>query len=379
MPPSTPRVYVSVTHRDALEGIEAYAASRGGWEILLRPGLLSERQFLRRIGHLDGILAGGDSHELRSRAARRRIPLVCVGGPAPVAGALHVRCDERAVGRLAAQFFLDKGFENLAFVHQVQAPFAVERGEGFGRRADAGGARLWTDLEMIGSDDPARWLFESLDTWLADLPGPLGVFASAMSGAVHIAQTCRRIGRAIPEDVAVLGLGRDELRARLCTPPLSTLDQNDVGVGNKAAQLLDRMMCGERIEPRQVLVQPVAVQPRQSTDVIAVEDPHVRMALSFIRTHAREGINASDVAEAVPASRRVLERSMREILGRTILDEITRIRVETARRLLRETDNSVQQVARMSGFSSPTRMAKVFRRQVGAPPSEYRSGFRSGQ
>lgn len=89
-------------------------------------------------------------------------------------------------------------------------------------------------------------------------------------------------------------------------------------------------------------------------------------------TAFRSALNVADVAALLPVSRRSLERRFQQILGRTVLEEITRCRVERVKGLLEETDMPLKQLAKRVGFSSPETLAKAFHRQVGETPSSYR-------
>jgi LacI family transcriptional regulator len=378
MTSSAARVLVDLTHRDALEGIEAYAASQGGWEILLRPGFLELDAFLAEIGNVDGILTSSHSRALRDFAGHS-IPVVAIGGSGPIEGVPHVRCDDRAVGRMAAEYFLEKGFTDLAFVYEVRAPFALARGEGFVQEASQAGASVTTDLENTSRSLRFASLRRGLAEWISSLPKPVGVFASAMSGAIHVAQTCLRLGLSVPDDVAILGLGRDILRARLCTPSLSTLDQNDLGCGYHGARLLHRMMQGQSVAAEPVPIEPVGVTQRESTDVLAVKDPTLRAALALIRQRANEPIGVEDILETLPISRRALERAMREAIGRTPMEEINRVRLSNACRMLRQSDQTVERIARQVGLGRPARLNELLKRSKGLTCSAYRRKFRSGR
>jgi len=73
---------------------------------------------------------------------------------------------------------------------------------------------------------------------------------------------------------------------------------------------------------------------RQSTDVLASGDPVVIAALRYIHSAAIEGINVAGVVQATGAGRRELERKFRAILGRSVLQELRRVRIQQAQKLL---------------------------------------------
>jgi len=143
-------------------------------------------------------------------------------------------------------------------------------------------------------------------------------------------------------------------------------------VGYEAARLLDDLMSGRPAPRDPVYLPPLGIVTRQSTDTLAIDDPAVAAALGFIRAHAVEEIHVSHVAAQAVSSRRMLEYKFRELVGRTILEEIRRVRLQRVKDLLRDTDLAMPAIARQSGFSTPQRMAVVFRQATGLTPSEYR-------
>jgi LacI family transcriptional regulator len=168
----------------------------------------------------------------------------------------------------------------------------------------------------------------------------------------------------------------DEVECLLSHPPLSSVVNPAEQIGYEAARLLDRLMSGKAPPRQPIYVRPAHVVTRQSTDVIAVADPDVSRAVAFIRDHAAEKIGAAEVVLSLSIARRRLERRFRGCLGRTILEEIQRVRVERAKHLLAETDLPMPVVAGRSGFSTPQRLAAVFRRATGQSPLTYRRQVR---
>ena len=140
-----------------------------------------------------------------------------------------------------------------------------------------------------------------------------------------------------PEQVAVLGVDNDRLICELSEPPLSSIIPDTRQTGYDAAQLLDRMMSGERVATHRPLVtQPLGIQLRASTDTLAVEDDEVARALVFIRQNATTNIRVADVLRKSALSRRSLEHRFKKIVGHTPSEEILRVRVSRIKELLSE-------------------------------------------
>ena len=147
-------------------------------------------------------------------------------------------------------------------------------------------------------------------------------------------------------------------------------------IGYDASQYLDQLLQGDQSIPILTEVPPRRVMARMSTDCFAVDDPDVAAAARFIRENALKGIKVTDVLDAVPMSRRVLECKFRNYLGRTPHQEILSVRLGHVKSLLKETDLSLDRIAARSGFRHVEYMTVVFKREIGYTPSSYRKQFR---
>jgi LacI family transcriptional regulator len=289
-----------------------------------------------------------------------RFPLVNVGirelGPRiPQAGN-----DDHAIGALAARHFLDRGFTSFAYVALGDAPSMRRRGEGFlatiAAAGHAGSIHLGAELEV----------------WLRQLPRRTALFAFNDHAAAHVADRCRVLGLRLPEDLALLGADNTASLCALAWPPLSSVAVAAERIGQAAGAMLDDLLAGGK--PPSRFLPPLGVVTRQSSDLVAVEEPEVSAALSFIAEHAHEPIRVHDVVRAVPVARRTLEARFRARLGRTLLDEIQRVHLERAKHLLLTTDWPMPRIATASGFSDAKRFATVFGNVEGTTPLKFRQG-----
>lgn len=212
--------------------------------------------------------------------------------------------------------------------------------------------------------------------WLMSLPRPIAIFASNDVPARELAEICRLVGLHVPEDVALLGVDDDKLECGLAFPPLSSVAIPSERVGFEAAQMLSRLMSGHRVACDRITLPPESIVVRQSSDIVAVEDPDVGRALRYIRQHATKQIGVEDVLREVAVSRRKFERDFQRIIHRTIFAEIRRIRIEKTQRLLATTDLSMPAIAAQSGFEGARRLAVIFGQTTGMTPTEYRSRYR---
>jgi LacI family transcriptional regulator len=303
--------------------------------------------------------------------------VISVNDDSSAAGVPSVCLDEVAIGKLAATHLVSKGLRDLAAFRFNDGAFAVERERGFNAAAAKHGARLAPGWWMDGAEpprfheDPA-----AITAWLEQLPKPCGVFACTDSWARVVARYAQVAGIRVPEDMALLGVDNDTVDCELASPPLSSVAVPWCTVGQEAAALVGRALSGAALTRARVVIEPVDVVPRRSTDVAVVDDPLVARALGWIAERASRRLTLHAIARAASCSRQRLEQRFRAAIGRTVMQEVRRARVDIARRLLSTTDLALPLVAEQSGFSSAALLSVAFRREAGVPPGAYRRRFR---
>jgi LacI family transcriptional regulator len=182
----------------------------------------------------------------------------------------------------------------------------------------------------------------------------------------------RRAEIRVPEELAVLGVDDDQATCEVCDPPLSSVIIESGQHGYKAAALLHQLMNGDAAPAEPLLIKPAGVHERQSTDILAIDDPLIADAVRFIRDHACDGIGVGDVLREIPLSRSVLQRRFRRIFGQTANDMIVQMRLRRAQDLLIGTDLSIARIAEIAGFRYQRYLGAVFRKKLGVTPFKYR-------
>jgi LacI family transcriptional regulator len=295
-------------------------------------------------------------------ARRKRGPMVS-----------EIRADSHTAGRLAAEHFLERGFRNFAFCGYEGRLWSLRRQEGFcGRLGEAG-----FPCDVYEPPSPQRNLSWDLErpqviAWLQSLPKPAAVMACNDNRGRHLLEAGHDANLKIPDELAVAGVDNDEMICNLSNPPLSSVALNLESAGYQAAEHLDALMDDPKLPPRQILVEARWMITRRSTDVFAVEDAHVAAALRFIRTHAQTPIDNDDVVAQSGVSRRNLEIRFLKNLGRSIRQEIQRVRLARTKQLLAETNLSAEKIAALAGFSSLAYLSGVFHREEGITLSQFR-------
>jgi len=360
--------------RGLLAGIVHYMREHRPWAIHLAEHGRGDRPpawLGRWDGH--GVIARIENEPIARAIRRLRVPVVDVSAARRIPSLPWVETDDAAIAREAFEHFRQRGFKQLAFCGDDRFNWSRWRRGHFERLAREAGlpCSVYRPRGRAPADSEAE--VERIGAWLAGLPRPVGVMACYDFRGRQVLDACRRRGIRVPDDAAVLGVDNDDLLCDLADPPLSSVILNPRRAGYEAAELLDGLMGGAAPKPVARLIGPLGVATRQSTDVLAVEDPGVSAAVRYIRTHACEGITVREVLEANPQSRRRLEARFRRLIGRTPHDEIVRVRLDRVRRLLAETALPLERIAELAGFSHAEYLSAVFRRKVGLPPGRYRA------
>lgn len=360
--------------RGVLAGVGAYAANHGRWSLYVTErGLADGCPRWLRWWRGDGIIFRGSTPRMVSLIRGIGLPAVdtcCVGGEH---GLPVVYSDEDEIAALAAEHFLQRGFRHFGFCATVRGSWAQRRRAAFEHHWQA---RPRGDCSTLAVCDACSGGWDRqrhcLEAWLRSLPKPAAVLASSDLCGTRTIDACLAAGISVPEEVAVLGIGNDELLCRLAAPPLSSVDTDAPRVGYEAAALLERLMDGGTPPAQPCWVPAGGVVARQSTDVTAIDDKELARALCFIRRHACRGIGVDDVLQAVTVSRATLERRFAVRLGRSPRSEILRVRLEEVRRLLHTTDYSLERIAELTAFKTSSHLSVAFKRETGQTPSDYR-------
>ena len=365
--------------RGLLDGIIAYQREHELWSIYVgeqERGARPPTWVKNWRGH--GIIARIETEIIASTIRRTHLPVVDVSAARLVKNIPWVETDDRDIARLAARHLIDRGFQNLAFCGEPQYNWSQWREKYFLALAEDAACECHVFQGKPRGDKDYSWTRERrrLKSWVVKLPKPVGIMACYDFKGQQLLDICRELDMAVPEKVAVLGVDNDARLCKLCTPPLSSVIPDTHRTGYEAAQLLDKMMRGENVTSDAVLVPPLGIAERQSTDVYAIDDEDIVTALRYIREHACDGITVADLLRRVPLSRRVLEHRFQKLVQRTPHAEIIRIRMERACRLLRETDLSLSEISKRTGFAHADYLSVAFKKQVGMSPRAYRKDLR---
>jgi LacI family transcriptional regulator len=359
--------------RGVIRGISKYAHLHGPWVFHITPGDLHQQLPPPHLWQGDGVI-GRISQADAKQVLERNLKFVSIGGDAFV-DQRHVGTQQIKLCDSAIKHLLERGFQRLAYFESfdpIHDDADTTRGRNFQELVEASGhSSQILQLPWNSSESGRETAQRALADWLSQLTKPVGVVTFDDLAGRKVIDACALADIHVPEEVAVVGIDNDELICDLAYPSLSSVALNAERIGFEAAAIFHGLVAGKP-PPQWVEVEPLGVVTRQSTDLMAIEDPDVASAVRFIRENARKGISVDDVLREVPISRRTLEVKFKRILGRTPQVEIRRLQVERAKELLIKSDLKLDQIARESGFSRAEYMHSLFRKMLGMTPADFR-------
>lgn len=305
------------------------------------------------------------------------VPIVNIGYNATL-NVPRVATDNHQVAKMAAEYFLHRGFSDLGYYYKNTGPCDRERHAFFRDAAEQAGARFYTiDVSAYGQSlKNSNVRFLALRKHLRKVPKPIAVLVENDDCGIEFITACLEAGLKVPHEVAVLGVNNDKLQCECSPVALSSIDDNMAAVGYAAAELLGRLFRGQRLTESEIMLPPLRVVPRRSTDVTAVKHLIVSEILGKLEKEYLRPLTAEDVASWAPLSQRHLHALFKFETGHSIYQHIMELRMRHAEQLLIETELKQCLVARRSGFSDERHLIRTFRRIRGITPSEYRRSAR---
>jgi LacI family transcriptional regulator len=372
------------SERGMLRGIVRYCRFHSPWILYREPPFYRKPPYheqpknartlarLREQG-FDGIITFAANRAQLEAIIPRGFPAVILPIEEKTQGYCCIVETADAVGTVAAEHFLDRGFTRFAFCGYDHMFWSRIRQDGFVRRVAQAGFAVHL-YEPQGPANRLTWETEqaSMADWLRALPKPVGLMVCNDDRAGQVVEAIKAARTRVPEEIAILGVDDDDMICELTHPPLSSIALNFEEAGYEAAAQLDRQMAGGKTARKEIHLRPTHVHTRQSTDVLAVEDAIVAKALLFIRAHAGDVLSVDDVVEASSTSRRLLERHFKGVVGASVYREIQRTHVERACRMLAETNWSLVEIAARCGFSNAVHFSVAFKRHMRQTPQQHR-------
>ncbi|HSV27023.1 MAG TPA: DNA-binding transcriptional regulator [Sedimentisphaerales bacterium] len=374
---------LGLSTRRILRGVFRFIGERPSWR--LRIALDASEKVLPNLrgAGIDGAFISTPTKKTMSMVLATKMPCIalqCITIPDTLP---YLTADSLQVGRLAAEHFLELGYKNFVYYSTGDPFWSRDRMKGFCERVRLAGFNpgVYTmhkklKAGIITSWRPGRtWMLGLSDTvqWLRALPKPVALMACDDNMAYDLVELAEEAGIRVPEEVAVVGAYNDEAVCLAANPPLSSVAIDLENAGYMAAQLLSSIILKEAaMKGQPIYAAATHVVTRQSSDMLAIEDPDVSAAVHFIRRNFTLPIRVADAVRVTSASRRMLQMKFRHHLNRSITEEITRARVEYVARQLIGSRMSIGELASAAAFDSASHMIRVFKKHMGMPPRTYR-------
>lgn len=357
-------------------GIGDYIRSRSRWVILMDPAMEVTVEILRNW-EPDGIITSIHLPTINEIACLNNIPKVGFGSYSKEQdGHLKfpiVTSNQEKIGRVAAQYFINKGLNHFAFCGGDEtAPWCLQRCEGFVEELAKLGYHCKIYKPDFQSPGNMQDAINSLGNWLQSLPKPTGIFVFFDGWAHWVLNACVTRKIQVPQEVSVLGVDNDRWLCELAQPELSSIDANIRNAGYTGAEILDNLMAGIPPATKLSFIDPADVVARDSTNYMAFDDPEVAFAIRYIQEHACDPLSTADVLKVTGMSNSTAYRKFMKSIGRSPHNEIRRIQINRVKELLTSTNLTVNAIAKRSGFVNVRYLTQAFRNITGQTPTEFR-------
>lgn len=359
--------------REAVRGVVRFAGEQVDESLeLLCPSPIGWPETLTMHGAIAWPNKPADLDFLR----KLEVPVVCLESwpEAPEFSQIHF--DNAGAGRQIAAYFLDRGIKHFAaYCRDPWQAYSRERLRGFHEKLKENGL----DCAVFDASEHGDWeaFRQRALSWLDSLPKPVGILADTDAGGYNVIMLARHLELQIPDQIAVISVGGDELICEMSRPELSSLKLPCMDAGYLAAQMLKNLLDGKEQFPRVIKLQTSHLIERASSNTLSVGDSEVSQALRYIHENATRPIGIPDIMSVVGISRRSLELRFKKMIGHTLQQAILKARLHRAKKLLSETDLPIGQVAERSGFGSGAQLCHQFREELGLTPKAYRHHTRS--
>ena len=361
--------------RAMIEGIAAFAQERRDW--MLRPLTVADA-FTPRLREFDGVIARIADDPLANRLKRSGLPVVDVFCQDVQPGFAGVDTDHRRIGRIAREFFLSRGFGNLAYCGIPGAAFSIQRQKAF---ADAR-THIYSPATH-GQIDESQFFAERVDrtpdarqlkSWLRTLPKPAAVFCCNDLRAIQLQHAALECGLRIPQDLALLGVDDDTITCSFAEIPISSIRPNAFRAGYDAARILRTMMSRRpAARPHRVhLVRPGEIVERASTEFMPVDPPWFGEVLVHIERNLDRPVGAREIFTLSGRSSTFVENVFRKKTGRSVQQYVTDVKMREAKRLLANPALRISEISYRCGYASPAYFCRTFTATFGLSPKAWR-------
>ncbi len=369
--------------RRMLNGILRYVHQYGPWEL----HIIEDREGEQKLKNIHswgvtGIIGYVHNKSHAQAVLEAKVPCVIVdprkeylSKDNPLSELSRLSCDSFEIGQVAADYFLERRYNNFAFVGEINdIHWSRDRSVAFVNRLAEYGytCHIYPVLSAKERNDFGVEQTRLL-AWLKALPKPTAIMAAWDIRGRQILDLCMKAGISVPQEIAVLSVDNDEILCETTNPPMSSIQMGVEDACFQAAKVLDALMHNKNNSRQQIISYGASgIVTRRSTEAIRVDDPLVVKALEFIWLNVGVPIKVADVARHLNVSRRLLEIHFRKSLNQTVHDELLRIRLERVRMMLRDTHMTINEIAYDCGFAGASHLGRRFKEAFQINPLTFR-------
>ena len=288
----------------------------------------------------------------------------------------NITADYIGTGRMAARYYLERGFKHFGFFGFNHVCWSDERCEGFRKEVESAGIGATVHIYNL-QDIDHLWYYErdKLREWLRSIPKPIGIMACDDNQGNNLVEACHSAGVKIPSEVSVMGVDNDELLCSLGSTALSSIYVDIEDGGYRTAELIEQLVTNPDIRVGDVVLRPIKVVERISTAAFATDDVQIQKAVKFIHQNYQKKISVSDVMNEVALSRRLLERRFKSVTGQTLYQYISDQKIRHFAEMLHDTNDQVVNIALSLGETDTKSISRRFKQIYGCSPVEWREKF----
>jgi LacI family transcriptional regulator len=214
------------------------------------------------------VASAGRTVESLRRIEQQQTPYILIDRRFPGLAANFVGVDDKRVGELATGHLVEAGCRSIAHIRGPEVSTALGRLAGYRRVLARHGLGMPPGyiVSPRSSDDAGdRSGYEAMKRLLELRPLPDGVFCYNDPAAMGTLRAILESGLRVPQDIALIGCGNVHYDA-LLRVPLSSIDQDSSGIGERAAKLALSVVeaKGAPARPRTVLLTPRLVARESS-------------------------------------------------------------------------------------------------------------------
>ncbi len=102
----------------------------------------------------------------------------------------------------------------------------------------------------------------------------------------------------------------------------------------------------------------------------------VERTTQLISERFNQDLSLDDISKELHISPQYLSRLYKNETGENFIERLTTIRIENAKKLMRESKYSIKEICYMSGYCDPNYFSKLFKKHVGISPTDFQNKFR---